>query len=165
MTMSITFSALEVLEMAEQIERNGVKFYRKAARSISDRQMRQLFEDLANIEVEHGKVFAAMKEQLSDEARQPAVFDPENEAALYLQAMAGGHVFDLRQDPSGLLKGTESVKDILKLAINAEKDSIVFYLGLKDFVSAKAGRDKVEAVIKEEMGHIAVLNQKLSALE
>jgi rubrerythrin len=165
MTMSITFNALEILEMAEQIERNGVKFYRKAARIVSDRQMRQLFEDLADMEVEHGKVFAAMKKQLPDEARELVVFDPENETALYLQAFANGRVFDLRQDLSELLKGTESVKDILKLAINVEKDSIVFYLGLKDFVSVKAGKDKVEAVIKEEMGHIAVLNQKLSALK
>jgi rubrerythrin len=161
MAMSITFNALEILEMAEQIERNGVKFYRKAAQSVSDRQMRQLFEGLAEMEVEHGKIFAGMKKQLSDEAREPGVFDPENELALYLQAMADGHVFNL----STQLKGTESVKDILKLAISAEKDSIVFYLGLKDFVSVKAGKDKVDAVIKEEMGHIAVLNQKLSALK
>ncbi len=163
--MSITFNAFEILEMAEQIERNGVKFYRKAALSVSDRQMRQLFEGLADMEVEHGKIFAGMKKQLSDEARETGVFDPENETALYLQAFANGHVFDLRQDPSTQLKSTESVKDILKLAISAEKDSIVFYLGLRDFVSVKAGKDKVDAVIKEEMGHIAVLNQKLSALE
>jgi rubrerythrin len=165
MMMSITFNALEILEMAEQIERNGEKFYRKAAQSVSDRQIRQLFEGLAEMEAEHGKIFAGMKKQLSDEARESNVFDPENEMALYLQAMAGGHIFDLRQDLSAQLKGTESVKDILKLAIEAEKDSIVFYLGLKDFVSVKAGKDKVEAVIKEEMGHIAVLNQKLSSLK
>ncbi len=163
--MGITFNALEILEMAEQIERNGVKFYRKAAQTVSDRQMRQLFEGLADMEAEHEKIFAGMRKQLSEESQATRVFDPENEMALYLQAMADGHVFDLRRDPSELLKGTQSVRDILKLAISAEKDSIVFYLGLKDFVSVKAGKDKVEAVIKEEMGHIAVLNQKLSALK
>jgi rubrerythrin len=163
--MNITFNALEILEMAEQIERNGIKFYRKAARIVSDRQMQQMFEDLADMEAEHEKVFAGMKKQLSDEAREPRVFDPKNEMAMYLQAMANSYVFDPKKDLSKQLIGTESVKDILKLAINAEKDSIVFYLGLKDFVSVKAGKDKVEAVIKEEMGHIAVLNQKLSALK
>jgi rubrerythrin len=165
MTMSITFNAFEILEMAEQIERNGVKFYRKAARSVFDRRMRQLFEDLADMEVEHEKVFAAMKKQLSEEAREPAVFDPENETALYLQAMADGHVFDPKKDLSKQMTGTESVEDILKLAIGIEKDSIVFYLGLKDFVPVRGGKDKVESIIKEEMGHIAILNQKLSALK
>ena len=161
--MSITFNAFEIFEMAEQIERNGVKFYRKAAQSVSDRQMRQMLEELADMEVEHEETFAAMRKQLSDEAWAARVFDPENEMALYLQAMASGHVFDLRKDPSEQLKGTESIEEILKLAINAEKDSIVFYLGLKDFVPVKAGKDKVEAIVKEEMGHIAVLNRRLPA--
>jgi rubrerythrin len=57
----------------------------------------------------------------------------------------------------------ETAEDILKLAIEVEKDSIVFYIGLKIFVPAKAGKDKVEEIIEEEMGHIVVLNQKLEA--
>ena len=163
--MSITFNAFEIFEMAEQIERNGVKFYRKAAEGISDRDARQMLLELADMEAEHEKTFTDMRKQLSEEARELRVFDPENEMALYLQVMASGHVFDLRKDPSEQLSGTETVEDILKLAINAEKDSIVFYLGLKDFVPVKAGKDKVEAIIKEEMSHIAVLNRRLPALK
>jgi len=163
--MSITFNAFEIFEMAEQIERNGVKFYRKAAQGVSDSQMRQILEELADMEAEHEETFADMRKQLLEEARTERVFDPENEMALYLQAMASGHVFDLRQDPSEQLKGTESIEEILKMAIDAEKDSIIFYLGLKDFVPVKAGKDKVEAIIKEEMGHIAVLNRRLPALK
>ena len=162
--MPITFNADEIFEMAEQIERNGVKFYRKAARGVSDSSVRQMLEGLADMEAEHEKTFADMRKQLSEEARQLRAFDPENEMALYLQAMAGGHVFNLRNDPTELLSGAETVEDIIRLAINAEKDSIVFYLGLKDFVPVKAGKDKVEAIIKEEMGHIAVLNRKSSGL-
>ena len=163
--MSITFNAFEIFEMAEQIERNGVKFYRKAAQSISDQDVRQTLLDLADMEAEHEETFAGMRKQLSDRDRELRVFDPENEVALYLQAMANGHVFDLKKDPGEQLTGTETVEDILKLAIDAEKDSIVFYLGLKDFVPAKAGKDRVEAIIKEEMGHIAVLNRRLPALK
>jgi len=163
--MSITFNAFEIFEIAEQIERNGIKFYRKAAESLSDQNTRQMLLDLAAMEAEHEETFASMKKQLSEEERELMVFDPENEMALYLQAMANGHVFDLRKDPSEQLTGAETVEDILKMAIGAEKDSIVFYLGLKDFVPAKAGKDRVEAIIKEEMGHIAVLNRKPVALK
>jgi len=148
--MSITFNAFEIFEMAEQIERNGIKFYRKAAQSVSDGQMRQILEELADMEAEHEETFADMRKQLSEETRTERVFDPENEMALYLQAMASGHVFDLRQNPSEQLKGTESIEEILNL-------------GLKDFLPVKAGKDKVEAIIKEEMGHIAVLNRRLPA--
>ncbi len=160
--MGITFNVFEIFEMAEQIERNGIKFYHKAAKSVSDKGTRQMFLDLAAMEAEHEKIFAAMKNQLSDKERESNVFDPDNEMALYLQAMADGHVFDPKKDYSKQLTGAESVEDILKLAIGAEKDSIVFYLGLKDFVPVKAGKDKVEAIIKEEMGHIAVLNRKMT---
>jgi len=161
--MSITFNAFEIFEMAEQIERNGIKFYRKAAEGISDKDTRQMLLELAAMEAEHEKTFAEMKKQLSGKQREPRVFDPDNEMALYLQAAANGHVFDPKYDLSEQLTGTESVEDILKLAIGAEKDSIVFYLGLKDFVPVRAGKDKVEAIIKEEMGHIAVLNRKIAA--
>ena len=163
--MSITFNAFEIFEIAEQLERNGAKFYRKAARSIADQDLRQILLELADMEAEHEETFAGMRKQLSESDKdwQLRVFDPENELSLYLQAMANGHVFDLRKDPSKQLRSTETVEDILKLAIDAEKDSIVFYLGLKDFVPIRAGKDKVEEIIKEEMSHIAVLNRRFPA--
>lgn len=158
--MGITFNAFEIFEIAEQIERNGVKFYRKVAESISDRSLRRALLELADMEAEHEQTFADMRKRLSDERRELRLFDPENEAALYLQAMADGHVFDLRKDPAEQMTAAETTEDILRRAIEAEKDSIVFYLGLRDFVPVEAGKDKVEAIIKEEMGHITVLNRK-----
>jgi len=163
--MGITFNAFEIFEMAEQIERNGVKFYRKAAEGNSDQEICQTLLDLADMEAEHEETFANMRKQISYKERELITFDPENEMALYLQAMASGHVFDLKKDPSQQLTGKETVEDILKMAIEAEKDSIVFYLGLKDFVPIKAGRDKVEEIIKEEQSHITLLSQKLAALK
>jgi rubrerythrin len=163
--MSITFNAFEIFEMAEQIERNGVKFYRKAADGISDEDTRQALLDLADMEAEHEETFANMRKQISYKERELITFDPENEIALYLQAIANGHVFDLEKDLSQQLTGKETAADILKMAIEAEKDSIVFYVGLKDFVPVKASKDKVEDIIKEELGHVAELSEKLTALE
>jgi rubrerythrin len=163
--VSITFNAFEIFEMAEQIERNGVKFYRKAAEGTPDQDIRQTLLELADMEAEHEETFANMRKQISYKERELITFDPENETALYLQAMASGHVFDLKKDPSQQLTGKESAEDILKTAIEAEKDSIVFYLGLKDFVPAETGKDKVEEIIKEEQSHITVLSQKLAALK
>jgi len=163
--MSITFNAFEIFEMAEQIERNGVKFYRKAADGVADQDIRQTLLDLADMEAEHEETFNDMRKQISSKERELITFDPESEVALYLQAMANGHVFDLKKDPSEQLTGKETIEDILKWAIEAEKDSIIFYLGLKDFVSARAGKDKVEDIIKEEQDHIVLLSQKLTPLE
>ena len=62
------------------------------------------------------------------------------------------------------LTGSETIKDILEIALNSEKESVVFYFGLKGLVPVKAGRDKVEAIIMEELNHITTLLTRLTAL-
>jgi rubrerythrin len=160
--MGVTFNADEVFEMAEQIERNGAKFYRAAAEKFSG--IRQVLLELAAMEDEHEKTFKDMRTQLSGREQEPLVFDPNDEARMYLQVVADGHVFDTKADPAEKLKDKDKPEDILHTAINMEKESIAFYAGLKECVPPRAGRDKVEAIIREEFGHIATLNEKLSTL-
>ena len=63
--MGIDFNADEVFEIAEQIERNGVKFYKSAAEKIQDEDKKKLLNDLAEMEVEHEQTFKALRSQLS----------------------------------------------------------------------------------------------------
>jgi rubrerythrin len=161
--MVMPFNADEVFEMAEQIERNGAKFYRAAAKKFPE--LHKLLSELAAMEDEHEKTFVAMRAELSGAEVEPPVFDPDGQAQMYLRAMADEHVFDIKADPLEQLAGQETPEDVLKMAIGLEKDSIAFYVGLKESVSRKAGKDKVEAVIKEEIGHIGTLSQKLEALK
>ena len=83
---------------------------------------------------------------------------------MYLRAMADGHVFDVRHEPADKLTGSESAKEILRMAIGQEKDSIVFYTGLKEMISQAAGKQQIDRIIKEEMSHIAFLNREIAAL-
>lgn len=161
--MAMPFNADEVFEMAEQIERNGAEFYRSAAEKLSE--MREVFLELAEMEAEHLRTFQDMRDELSAAEQEPVVFDPDDEAQMYLRVMADGRVFDLRADPTEKLTGKETVDDILRMAIGLERDSIVFYVGLKEAVSRQAGKDRVQAIIKEEMSHIAALSERLSALK
>ncbi len=161
--MGVNFNADEVFEMAEQIERNGAKFYRVVADKLP--AVRQVLIDLAVMEDEHEKTFADMRAQLSGQEQEPMVFDPDGQAQMYLRVIADGFVFDAKADPTERLKGQETPEEILKIAINLEKDSIAFYAGLKECVPQRAGKDKVEAIIREEFGHIATLSEKLSAFK
>jgi rubrerythrin len=162
--MSFPFNADEIFEMAEQIERNGARFYRRAAEGAVDPRNLRLFLDLAAKEEEHQKIFATMRADLAGEKREPAVFDPDGQAALYLRALADGHVFDVKADPVELLTGKETEKDILGMAMGMEKDSIVFYLGMKEMVPETLGKDRIDDIIKEEMGHLAFLGNELATL-
>jgi len=162
--MSFEFNADEILEMAEKIERNGARFYRKAAELVKDAVVSKLLQDLAAWEDGHERAFATMRADLARQEREPRVFDPEHETSMYLRAMADGHVFDVRVDPADRLTGKESAEDILRMAIGQEKDSIVFYTGLKEMISQTSGKVRIEEIIKEEMGHIGFLNREIAAL-
>jgi rubrerythrin len=157
--MMYDFNADDMFEIAEQMERNGAKFYRTAAVAVSDAQSKAFLEKLAAMEDDHQKTFAQMRKQLSSDEKTSTVFDPEGEAVTYLRALADTRVFFQKAID------TTSMEAILKDAITAEKDSIVFYLGMRDAVPEKMGRNRLDAIIKEEMGHIHLLSKELAALK
>ena len=161
--MTVPFNANEVLEMAEQIEKNGAKFYRGAAKKFP--QVEKVLLELAAMEDDHLKTFADMRKELSEAETEQQVFDPDNQTQLYLKAMADGHVFDFDSNPDDLLAKQETIKDVLKMALGFEKDSVVFYTGLKDSVSYSAGKDRIQAIIKEELSHIVTLSKKMWDLD
>jgi rubrerythrin len=167
--MSYDFSADEILEMAEQIERNGARFYRQMAENISDEPIRKLLLDFAAMEDDHEKVFSSMRADLSDKERETMVFDPAGEASLYLRALADIRVFDKKAEedftPPEELPASEKNIKIFREAISREKDSIVFYLGMKGLVPENLGREKIDSIIQEEMKHIRLLSNKLSSLK
>ncbi len=163
--MSIRFSADEIFEMAEEIERNGGKFYRKAAEGAADNETRRYLLDMAAMEDGHLQTFTEMREQLSDAEREVVTFDPENEAALYLDAMADSHGTEGKKSVTEELTGDESIAEIVSIAIGAEKNSVVFYSGLKTLVTDAAGKNKVDKIIAEELSHIASLTNKLRELK
>jgi rubrerythrin len=157
--MKIDFNADEIFTMAIKIEQNGAAFYRKAAENIADQADKALLLELADMEDGHEKVFAAMQQELTTEQKKTDFFDPENEAANYLKAMADVQVYFKREPDFSSMEG------IIKEAISAEKDSIVFYLGMKDLVPESLGKDNIEAIIKEEMKHIKLLSNKLHEIK
>ena len=155
--MSYDFTANDVFEMAEQIERNGAIFYRQAADDVSDPDAKNFLSDLAVMEDNHEQTFSGMRKQLTETETAQTVFDPGNEAASYLKALADTRIF-FKKDID-----TSSMEAILKAAILAEKDSIVFYLGMKDLVPEGLGQSRLDDIIKEEMSHIKLLSRRLIA--
>ena len=157
--MQYDFNANEILQMAEQLERNGADFYRKSIEKIQDPAGKELLLSLAEMEDQHEKTFADLRSKLTASEKAQTVFDPQGETVRYLKALADSKVFFEKTID------TDSMEGILKEAITAEKDSILFYLGLKDAVPEALGKDKIDAVIKEEMSHINLLTRELVALK
>ena len=162
--MNVTFNAFEVFEIAEQIERNGTNFYIRAAELFDDPDICQMFLRLAEWEKEHELTFARMKQQLPEQSLQASTSEADD-LLPDPRVMAGLAVFGIRSDPAEELRGRQEKTDIIRRAVEKEKDSIVFYHGLKEFVPAGAGKDKIDAIIKEEMRHIVILDQSLKENE
>ncbi len=156
--MTNEFNADDIFEMAVKIEQNGAIFYRDAAGHMEEKKNKDFLLELSRMEDAHEIIFANMKKDLTDQEKLATTFDPEDENILYLKAFADSKVFFKKENPDN------SFKSILSCAIQTEKDSIAFYLGIKELVPEKSGKSKIDAIIKEEMGHIRLLAGKLKEI-
>lgn len=163
--MAIVFNADEVFEMAIRIENNGATFYRRAAGLQSDIKNQKFLESLANMEDRHQKIFTDMRTALTEKDKGPKVFDPYDEVSQYLAAMADTMGGEGSPSVADTLTGNESLEEILNIAVGLEKDSILFYLGIKDLIPAQSGQDRIDKIIKEERRHVVQLSNLLEKLK
>ena len=162
--MLFCFNAAEVFQIAIDIEDNGKTFYDKAQKLITDAGVKALFADLATQEVEHKKRFEALKAQLPQKASEATVSDPNDELYAYLRMMADQHVFVSGSTLDEQLSQIKTAADALKLAIQFEKDSVLFFLSMQDATCDDKGRDLIQLLVKEEQEHLKRLSLELRKL-
>ena len=150
--------------MAETIEKNAAKFYAEAKDSFDDKGIKKMLDEMAAMEQDHYEIFKDMRKHTGESERKAMVFDPDNEATMYLQAMAEQHGSEGKISVAQKLSGRENKREVLEIALNAEKDSVLFYFGMQAHISEQAGKDKLKQIIKEEIKHIHTLNSWLSDL-
>jgi rubrerythrin len=155
--MSDAFTADEVFRIAEQIEINGVEFYSAASQRFSDPAAKKLLAELADMERGHQKLFESMRAELAGRFNP----DPEGEAMQYLRALAAGRVF-VPAARKPVVSGKETLADLLRTAVQAEKDSVTFYLGIASMLQAPRHREQVNKIIAEEMRHVTMLSSQLA---
>ena len=63
--MSYGFNAGEVFKIAIQIEENGKKFYEESQKAIDNADVKKLFADLAQQEIEHKKKFENLSKKIT----------------------------------------------------------------------------------------------------
>jgi rubrerythrin len=160
--MSTAFNAEEILEMACQIERNGARYYRKAAELSQASDAKDMLIDFADMEDDHEKVFAKMKSKVQATPIPPEDLTPE--ALRYLHIIADKHVVPKQKRPEDDLSSDASLRDILSVAMDMENNSIMFYLGLMEAMPEEWGQKNVKAIIREEMRHVALISDKISDL-
>jgi rubrerythrin len=162
--MIFCFSAGEVFQIGIEIEENGKAFYDKAQKIIEDAGVKGLFADLASQEVEHKKRFELLKAQLPPEVQTATVNDPDNELYSYIRMMADQHVFRSSAEVDEQLSRVKTAADALRLAIQFEKDSVLFFLSMQDATCEDKGRELINMLVKEEQEHLKRLSLQLRKL-
>lgn len=158
------FNASEVLEIAEQIERNGVLFYTAAKECFADEDVKELLNSFAEMERQHEVTFRRLRTTLAGPDPALDAFSEEHLAVRYLQAIANAHVFDPDSDPDALLGACAGELDVVDAALDAEKDSVVFYTGIRQLADQEEDKAAVQHIIEEEMDHITRLCELKSRL-
>ncbi len=167
--MILGFNADEVFRIAIEIEKNGMAFYKKArAVQIHDR-LRQIFDNLVKEEEKHLEIFEEMRAELPEEAKRKTDYDPSNdfqrdaesEIDQYIRDAADMNVFRKPENVEKYIGNIKSAEDALRLAIQFEKDSITFYLILRDLTEEDKGKKSVDKILAQEKEHLKTLSREL----
>jgi len=154
------FNEIEAARIAQDMEKNGLAFYQRAAGKAQSPDVRAVFLELADDEKQHLASFAELEEALR--ARDPSDVPAEgdDQTGAYIAQLLKTRVFG---DAGAVVRlADEAARDVEALAVGmkAERDSIVFYREMIDFVDSKPARDAFTAILNEERRHLTILGQR-----
>ena len=148
--MGNIFAASEIIELGIQIEKNGRDFYSVLQDNSKDDRCIELFKYLAGEESKHIIVFENILGRV--ERYQPSGLGSDEYYA-YMKALADEHIFTQKDKGRQIASGIKTTREALDLGIGFEKDSIVFYEGIKEAV-AQEEHKIVDEVIAQEQKHL-----------
>lgn len=156
------FNDLEALEIGIKIEKQGERFYRIASEQIEDHTVKEMLLELAREEEDHAATFHQLYQQA---LTQKGDFDDtylfEPEVSAYLRAMVESAIFPSHQDQDEVIESIRNVGDVLRMGIQAEKDSILFYTEMVIYSKLPEAKDAFRKLIKEEKKHLIDLQEKM----
>lgn len=160
--MGQVFNADEVFAIGVEIEKNGKAFYLAAKDRTDDPVLKKLFDELAKWENNHINFFEKLRNELPTENMTQLEYDPDNIVHLYLKSVADEKIF-LDQDYA--IDSCRDSLDILKKALEFEKDAVVLYSSMKDIVPEEMGKKEIDKLVYEELKHVAQLTKEIGKLK
>ncbi|MBN1582560.1 MAG: ferritin family protein [Anaerolineae bacterium] len=150
--------ANDIVELAMQLEQNGEAYYRAVAQKAKTPEVQALFEDLAEQEVMHYKIFFKLSQSVKE---SPMMTDEEwDEYMKYLEATVQSAFFEGTDKALAAAEEAADEKEAVRKALSFEKETLLFFYDLRDTVPA-GHREFVEKVADEEKKHIRRLAKML----
>jgi len=149
------FTMREIIEFAIRIEENGEKVYRDASEKVADPSLISLLQWLADEESKHVRWFSELKGTVKEEGVDPQVGKMGQSLLLEI---VGDQTFSLEERD---LSTIADLREVLKIALGFEKDTVIFYEMMGSFIKEDAALAKLDQIIQEENRHISVLSESL----
>ena len=151
------FSIRDIIDLAIQIEENAEKVYRKASGKISNPSLVSVLQRLADEEIEHAKWFSELKQKVSKMVDDPQLAEMGKRILL---GLLGDESFSLKDADFSKM---DRIEDLLRLAIEFERDTVLFYEMIRPFLKTRETLDHLDEIIEEENSHIRSLQDSLDS--
>jgi rubrerythrin len=144
---------LEALNKGIELETRGIRFFNKSFQKLKDPKGRQTLKFLANEERDHLRFIREMKESFlkSDERIKKILH--------HHKSKKGPKVFPKLENFIKEVTDSYGDKLVLEEAEEIEKRSIAFYKNSGKEIENKDYKEIFKALVKEEEGHLALVQQ------
>ena len=153
------FEIIEIIDLALQIEKNGEKIYRNALKRVTNPAVYTLLQKLADEELNHVEWFSSLKQKIKSTTDDPKLMET---GKTILNSVLGDQAFSLKDID---FSKVDRVDDLMKLAIEFEKDTILFYEMIRPLIDNTEELDHLDKIIAEENQHIQHFQEILNSLK
>jgi rubrerythrin len=142
------FTLAEVYDLGIRIEKNGERFYRDALKQAWSKPIGDMLRLLAEEEVKHVEFFAKRMDALKQKRENPFL---DEMGTSMLKDILGNQTFSLKDTDVSKIR---SVEELVAVAIEFERDTILFYELVGSFMTDEEGRRELKEIIEEEERHV-----------
>lgn len=151
--MGVFFSGSEMLEIAIEIENSGIRFYDTLSERTQNTEFSARFKYLSGEEKKHLDIFRNMVDSAGK--YEPPESYP-GEYMLYLKSLVDNAIFKNVDDAQQKAQKASSAGEAIEIGIQAEKDSILFYIEMEPMVG-KPDRSIIVNILQMEKDHLRQL--------
>jgi rubrerythrin len=127
----------------------------KAAKKFADKDLKDLFTNLAKEEAVHLQIFMEFKTRAEGQGIDQTLRNPEIDE--YLESIVQEGLFPRSETVNKRLEQVETVAQAAAIAMAAEKNAILLYSELARLAKDKDQKKFFEKIVKEEKSHIVMV--------
>lgn len=151
------YSNRDALKIALNLEKDGYDFYAAASANATDAKVKKIFLMLANEEKKHLNIIRNIQDGIID----PVSYFISDEAVVedYLRRIIETNVFKKADEIDKITEKIETDKDAIRLAMQAEKDSLDFFTKMAELTRDHDGQMAFRQLASYEEHHLEELQR------